>query len=404
MSMDESTETPIVLRDEIIETIHRISINEKIEDAILDISEASAKGDNYMGKLYRVKASDKHGKSINLIVKCSPELKMLRQTFPVDFFYEREIIAYSEILPALDALQDELSIPQKDRFRHAKYYESIDEVEKECIFIGDLAVDGYKLYNRHKPFDKQHLQLVMKTLARLHATSHAMKKINPELYEKLTQKITKPANFEAGEAMMEMGKNKCVSVMEDTETRKIIENALKNTAQTYKRFLDPETTSPYNVICHGDSWINNFLFKYEDDKLLDLIFIDWQVIRFLSPITDIAYMMFVSTDQQIRSDCYTRSLDLYYETLSTNLTMMGCKPSECYPREVFEDQIKSTMPFGLISSMMLLPIILCEKDDVPEMDISPEDYNEDNLDKLLTDYCRERMNGVAKDFVSYGLI
>lgn len=137
---------------------------------------------------------------------------------------------------------------------------------------------------------------------------------------------------------------------------------------------------------------------------MDLRFVDWQVIRFLSPITDIAYMMFASTDEQIRSDYYTGSLDLYYETLDKNLTMMGCKLSECYPREVFEGQIKSTMPFGLISSMMLLPIILCEKDNVPDMDISPEDYDVNMLDALLSKTCRERMNGIAKDFVSYGLI
>ncbi|XP_077295092.1 uncharacterized protein LOC143917429 [Arctopsyche grandis] len=437
--MDERQETPIVLQDDIIEIINRISTSENIEDAKLDISEATDKGDNYMGNLYRVKASDKYGKSISVIVKCSPVFKASSETFPIGSLYEREIFTYSEVLPALDALQDDFEIPKKDRFYHAKYYGSSDEAEKKCIFISDLAVEGYKMYIRQTPFDKQHLELVIKTMAHLHATSFVIKKTNPELFEKLTQEISKPFIFEAGDAMIEMGKNKCTRVIEDSEIRKRVEDACNNTVQMYKKFINPERTAPYKVICHGDSWINNFMFKYEeitrtyspvnldiqgyinsqqtetivitmsfvtfqDDKVMDLRFIDWQVTRFASPITDIAYMMFMSTDEQIRSDYYTKSLDLYYEMLNKSLTMMGCELSECYPREVYEDQIKSTMPFGLISSMMLLPLILSEKDDVPDLDVIPGEYNLDTLDDLLSKSCRERINGIAKDFASYGLI
>ncbi|XP_077291480.1 uncharacterized protein LOC143914939 [Arctopsyche grandis] len=404
MSTAESNDTPIVLRDDIIETINRISKYEKIEDATLDISEATNKGDNYLGKLYRVKASDKHGKSISVIVKCAPDFIALREVFPVASIYEKEIFTYSEILPALDALQDEFNIPEKDRFHHAKHYESVSEVEKECLFIGDLAVDGYKMYNRQKPFDKQHLELVMKTLAQLHVTSFAMKKIKPELYEKLTQKISEPFDFGTSIDMMEMGKGKSISIIESAEIKIKLEEALDNIVEKFYGFLDHKKTAPFNVICHGDCWINNFLFKYKDDQVLELKFVDWQLTRLASPITDIAYMMFSSTDEQVRSDCYTRSLDLYYETLDKNITMMGCKISECYPREVFEDQIKSTMPFGLITSMMLLTIILADKENVPDGEMKPEDFTEDKLDNLISKTYRERYNGVAKDFAAYGLI
>ncbi|XP_077291150.1 uncharacterized protein LOC143914722 [Arctopsyche grandis] len=402
--MDESNNTPIVLRDDIIETINRISRNETIEDATLHISEATAKGDNYVGKLYRVKAIDKHGKSISLIAKCAPGDNVMRKKFPIRVIFEREILTYSEILPAMDALQDEFKIPKKDRFCHAEYYESINEVEKECLFFGDLAVEGYKMYDRQKSFDNQHLEHVMKTLARLHANSFVMKKTKPELYEKLSQKVSEPLDFGEGGTILELSRTKCCTVIENAEIRKRVEDSVENPLEKYQRFVDYKRTAPYNVICHGDCWINNFLFKYEDDKILDMKFVDWQVIRLASPITDIAYMMFSSTDEQMRSDCYVRSLGQYYEALDRNITTMGCKIAECYPREVFEDQIKSTMPFGLITSMMLLPITLCERDNTPKTDLTLENYNEEMLDNLLSKSCRDRINGIARDFVSYGLI
>ncbi|XP_077291491.1 uncharacterized protein LOC143914946 [Arctopsyche grandis] len=401
--MDESNTTPIVLRDDIIETIKRISKNKKIEDATLHISEATAKGDNYIGKLYRVKASDKRGKSISLIVKCAPDDKSLRNNFPIRTIYEREILTYTEILPAMDALQDEFKIPKKDRFNHAEQFESINESEKECLFFGDLAVEGYKMYDRQKSFDYQHLELVMKTLARLHATSFVMKKTKPELFEKLSQKVSEPLDFGEDDNVLELARKKCASIIENDQIRRKFEDAVENPTEKHKRFIDYKRTAPYNVICHGDCWINNFLFKYEDDKILDMKFIDWQIVRLASPITDISYMMCTSTDEQVRSDCYVRSLDQYYEALDRNITMMGCKIAECYPREVFEDQVKSTMPFGLICSMILLPIILCDRDSTSKTDVTLENYTEKIVD-LLSEFCKDRINGIARDFVSYGLI
>ncbi|XP_077290679.1 uncharacterized protein LOC143914361 [Arctopsyche grandis] len=141
-----------------------------------------------------------------------------------------------------------------------------------------------------------------------------------------------------------------------------------------------------------------------DDKVVDVKFVDWQLVRLASPITDIAYMMFSSTDEQLRSDCYTKSLDLYYQTLDKNITMMGCKTDDCYPLNVFKDQIKAIMPFGLISSIMLLPTVLSNKEDTPEMDIKPEDFDESIYDNLLSNICKERLNGVFRDMVSFGLI
>lgn len=264
--MDESKDTLIVLRDDIIETIKRISKNETIENVTMHISDATAKGDNFVGKLYRVKASDKQGKSISLVLKCAPDAKCMRENFPITVIFEREIITYSEILPAMDALQDEFRVPKKDRFHHAKHYESISEEEKECLFFGDLAVEGYKMFNRQKPFDKQHLELVMKTLAQFHATSFAMKTNKPDLFEKLSQKVSEPLDFGNGETILELSRKKCCSVIENAEIRRRVEDSAENPTKKYQNFVDHKRTAPYNVICHGDCWINNFLFKYEVSK------------------------------------------------------------------------------------------------------------------------------------------
>ncbi|XP_077291488.1 uncharacterized protein LOC143914944 [Arctopsyche grandis] len=403
--MSENTETAIVLRDDIVQVINGILKNENMEDASLEVSEATAKGDNYIGKIYRVKSNDKHGKSMNLIVKSALAFKTSRETFPIGLYFERETFAYSVIHPTMCELQDELLIPNKEKLHFAKYYDSIVEPEKEIIVLEDLKVDGYMLYDRQKSFDRQHLEIVMKTLARFHAMSFVLKQKKPALFEQLTENVSKVMEYGVNiDSIFIIAKKACFGLIECAEIKQKVEDNFSDFMAKFRGFLDCKNTEPYNVICHGDCWINNFMFKYEDDKVADMKFVDWQIVRLASPITDIAYMMFSSTDEQLRSDCYTRSLDLYYETLDKNITRMGCKTTECYPLEAFQDQIKSTMPFGLVAATMLLPVILCDKENAPDLDKNPEDYDDNMYDAMISQLCRDRFNGVAKDMISFGLI
>ncbi|XP_077291151.1 uncharacterized protein LOC143914723 [Arctopsyche grandis] len=403
--MGENVEAPIVLRDDLVQIINGVFKDENVESASMEVSEASGKGDNYLGKLYRVKASGKHGKSISIIVKCALDAKLIRDNFPVEILYQREIHAYSKMLPILYSLQNECHLPNKEKFYFAKYYDSITEIEKETLFIGDLAVEGYKMYNRQKPFDRQHLELVVKNLARFHATSFVLKQKNPTLFDQFSQKVGRKMEYGDNIGMfMEIAKKKCFDTIESAEIRQRVEANLEDFMGKFDGYLDYKTAEPYNAICHGDCWINNFLFKYEGDKVTDMKFIDWQVVRLASPITDIAYVMFSSTDEQLRSNLYTSSLDLYYNTLDKNINMMGCNTAECYPLEVFKDQIKSTMPFGLISAILLLPTVLCNAEDTLDMDIKPEDVDQSVYENLLSKKSKDRLNGVFRDMVSYGII
>ncbi|XP_077291125.1 uncharacterized protein LOC143914699 [Arctopsyche grandis] len=262
--MSKDVEAPIALRDDLLQVIYEIFKNGNIERASMKIFEASEKGDNYSGKIYRVKSSSKDGKSISLIVKCALESEVMRQSFPINKWYQREIHAYSKILPTLYSLQDESHLPNKDRFYFAKYYDSITEKGKEAFIIADLAVDGYKMYNRQNPFDKQHLELVMKNLARFHATSFVLKQKNPKLFEQFSLNVARKLEFSENIVnLIDVGKKKYVDIIESAEVRVKVEENIKDFIGKFNGYLDYRHAEPYNVICHGDCWINNIMFKYE---------------------------------------------------------------------------------------------------------------------------------------------
>lgn len=132
--------------------------------------------------------------------------------------------------------------------------------------------------------------------------------------------------------------------------------------------------------------------------------IDLQIIRLASPITDLAYMIFTSTDSETRANYYTSALDLYYQTLDASITRMGHKTSLLYPMHVFKDQIQSTMLLGLLTGMMLVPMMLVDKENVPDMEAFTEIPDASMYDNIMSQGCEERISGIANDFAAYGFI
>lgn len=56
----------------------------------------------------------------------------------------------------------------------------------------------------------------------------------------------------------------------------------------------------FSVICHGDLWTPNFLFKHNTNAAIDVKVIDFQMARFASPVTDISFFIYACTEQDIR--------------------------------------------------------------------------------------------------------
>ncbi|XP_060803442.1 uncharacterized protein LOC106140731 isoform X2 [Amyelois transitella] len=140
-------------------------------------------------------------------------------------------------------------------------------------------------------------------------------------------------------------------------------------------------------------------------KPIDVILVDYQISRFASPVTDLSYFLYMSTDEELLENHYERLINLYYKTLSAVLRQCNVNVNEIYPEDIFQEHLKKYSVLGLIEALISMKIITAESEDAIEMakmryDIVKElacDSESQNESLFV-----KRVNGVVNDFFKRG--
>lgn len=124
----------------------------------------------------------------------------------------------------------------------------------------------------------------------------------------------------------------------------------------------------FNVLNHGDLWVNNMMFAYHPDgKLKDMRFvrcpnsapwifhnplwqIDFQMNIFTSPAIDLHYFIATSTKIQVKLDHIEIILDHYYAQLIANLAKMQYSLERVPSREQFKKDYNYRAFYGTIQA------------------------------------------------------
>lgn len=92
-----------------------------------------------------------------------------------------------------------------------------------------------------------------------------------------------------------------------------------------RRPADPLGTR-FNTICHGDMWMGNLLYKYDDEeegKPAECSITDFHSAQFLSPATDLAHLLLTSTTRKYRQQHWDGVVQAYYDTFNRTLAEFG---------------------------------------------------------------------------------
>ena len=123
----------------------------------------------------------------------------------------------------------------------------------------------------------------------------------------------------------------------------------------------------FNVLNHGDLWVNNIMFKYQDGEPTDVTFVDYSIGFFGSPGIDLSFLLFISCDSSVKEREWDILIQDYHTELVSSLKKLH------YPRKIptltdIHIEILRKGIIGVMYSTFLIPLRLLE-------DTSQADYN-----------------------------
>ncbi|CAG9794069.1 unnamed protein product [Diatraea saccharalis] len=380
-------------------SIIRIVQKEGFLDYKVDIRDISTDGGNYLANLQEieVKGKTKSGeKEIDLFIK--NKLQTESCPIPIDEAYEREAFFYNELAEIYNELQEKANVPVEERLEIAKSYK---ESNSDATILENLAKKGYKTWSRFEPISQQFAEISIKELAKFHALSFALQRKRPEYFESKIKTIKHLMEL-SSEWENYLG-DVCAATASFLENEgyekglkvkffsKIIEN--------YKLLVNPPDTLS-TCLCHGDFRPNNIMILEENGEIKKVIPVDYQIINYGCPVTDLIYFVFMGSDKNLRRDHLEDFKDLYYETFENFLAHFNVRAKDVYSRERFEKEYRYRIDNGLCSFLMASPFLFGTDDDIPELN--------NGLSKVKINFknpaCKERIRGVVDDFIQWGYL
>ncbi|XP_023948829.2 uncharacterized protein LOC112053600 [Bicyclus anynana] len=338
----------------------------------------TGKGDSYLSEVIRIKIygdANDTSKYVQVVLKNIPKNVCRRLTYRSDEFFKNEINFYLKVVPKLLEFQATKNVA--DPFKgFTKLFLAYSDGLNDVVCLEDANIEGFGTHKlRQEGIDYEHCKVTIKSLAQFHALSFALRDQNPELLNRISDALFEtyydPRLWDWYERFWKRVCGIAIDAVEKEFPNSVYLEKVKefSVPERYEDMIRAVRDKTNAVISHGDSWTNNFLFKYEGDTPVGAKIIDFQLSRCASPVLDIVFFIYACTDQVLREKYYDELLKYYHEVLSTQISGLGSDPLKVYPWETFMAEVKKYSYFGLAFSFESTPFIILAPEDAVSMDM-----------------------------------
>lgn len=267
------------LPDYALNLINEIAVNEGFTKYTIELKPGSKHGDNFLGVVTSVTIVGQRnrlnecivGDSMHLVCKLAPEGEARRQEFHSVEVFQREVVMYTEILPAFLEFQREKGLSDIDCFvSYPKCYVAIADEQKDqfVVILEDMRHKGFQMWPRRLSAPVEHTYSVLEQLAKFHAISFALKDQRPQFYDRLRKFQDIISTFFHSSSMrqsMEIGYQRAIDVAQTETHRQIMTEIKDNFVELLNTCHQEGICEPFGVLGHGDCQHNNILFKHDNE-------------------------------------------------------------------------------------------------------------------------------------------
>lgn len=110
----------------------------------------------------------------------------------------------------------------------------------------------------------------------------------------------------------------------------------------YKKAADfcERTQAPTSVINQGDAWAPNFLVRTNSSGKLEVLMLDFQLARCVSPVLDLCFLIYSCTDKTLRDHHFDDLLKYYHQEVSRTVKVLDSDPEKIYPWSLFMSEVR----------------------------------------------------------------
>ncbi|XP_063225228.1 uncharacterized protein LOC134532593 [Bacillus rossius redtenbacheri] len=380
MSLATAT-TPWLTTDFLAGLLRRAEDDPALTVDGVEVRPASAQGDNYASDLRKVEVDYRDGgggrRRRSLVVKTPPELPVMRRFVAELRLFQKEVFAYSRLLPALRTLT---SCPPV-----TPAYLPADT--PDIVVLEDVSSRGFKMADRKTGLDLAHCRLALRALAAFHGLSAELVRRDPAVIEHLPELVH---NTGRRETQMRFIPNTYDSLADIVETwpgyerfAGEIRRRRDTVVEDLERLVVPSEDG-FNVVNHGDFWVNNMLFRYSEDagRPEEVCLIDFQILRYGSPALDLQYFLATSLARGVREDHEDELLASYHEALRASTSTLGAARGVCGLDRLRKDFQDKTL-YGFHAACTILCAVVAEPGDAMDLgSLSEESSESDHVDYL----------------------
>ncbi|KAL9698130.1 hypothetical protein quinque_001571 [Culex quinquefasciatus] len=344
------------------------------------LEHGAPKGQNFMSSIIRAKVTycssgqnERNERStISVILKTGLESPDLAES--VQYVFEVEKDVYGTIMGKIRQLL-ESSGDCGTLFGPKLIYEDDD-----ALVLEDLSEQGFKQPDRRSRLDLDHCKLLMLKLAKFHAATAVLSRKNRNLFE-----LHMTSGFYDEQNPIRKYYQNCVK--ECTSLAATIPDlasyeeffidlecsVIERECSTYYRDEDA-----FNVLNHGDLWLNNVLWKYDTEgKVIDLSLIDYQECFFGSPGIDLNHFLYTSANNDVQRNGFDDLVQIYVTELRSSLRAF--KYDATLPTlETIQHEMHKKRDHALVMTTCIVPALIIERTELA----TPENMLDDSEEAL----------------------
>ncbi|XP_059620995.1 uncharacterized protein LOC132264721 [Phlebotomus argentipes] len=333
----------------------------QIADAKIEIGTSA--GDNYCSTIYRVFLSiidsQANHQKVQFLIKHLLSSDTGESLMKFMHTFGKEVDMIKNIMPRLTKITGGTQFV-------ARFYHSYSEPQSNMIIVQDLKELQYRMADRKEALDYDHCCVALTKLGQMHAASMILTQDNPSLMDNYKFGILHGSENNPGLIQQILGANypALCKVSKNWVGFEDISQKLNDMQDKFWRIVyecQLGKNDKYKVLNHGDFWINNFLFKYNEEtgKPIDTLFVDLQLSYYASPANDLQYFLNTSPQIQIRRHQREDLLRVYYKSFRQTLRELNHKIIPTFDDLLAE--VRQWEMFGFMSAVFVLPLVLMEK-------------------------------------------